>query len=520
MPIKLKKNWFIIAFSIVLFLINVGIARADLVITVKYNDGCYVQGAFVEVWEDMGTNEVCAGWTNIYGKFICPTSSLNEHGCPPKTKYWVQIFKPDDEERWFREAYVDGACYGVADATLPVSCLSMEGKQCDSQTFTCDNTPPQWSNITTNPKNPAVYKSGATYNFSIDWADNVLVDEIIFEIDGVDNYSSKSGYVNNTVGNTYNISFPACPSSGSGGGGGRMPVLCSMDPITSLTEIVKILVDKFLSGGIARAADPCLDARTYSYKWYAKDNSGNQNSTGPLSYRIDITDPIIVTIISPESKTYTSNSVDLTYTVSSPFEISWTGYSLDNKPNITLEGNTILTGLSEGSHNVIVYANTTYAVMNSSQRVYFAVSLPKPDLIIEDIWTSGNSIYYKIKNQGNANAGYSYSNLYVDGYYKKNDYVPLLASLSSSNEYFSYSWFCSGTSDTIKVCADANGNVIESNENNNCLTKTFTCPIQTCTCTAWEPTFTCCSYSKEKWTRICTPRGCQAESKCEGFCFI
>jgi hypothetical protein len=210
----------------------------------------------------------------------------------------------------------------------------------------------------------------------------------------------------------------------------------------------------------------------------------------------------------------------LTFTVSSPFSIDWKGYSLDNKPNITLGGNITLVGLSEGFHNVIVYANTTYAVTNSSKKVYFTVSFPKPDLIIEDIWTYGSTINYRIKNQGNANAGYSYSKLWTDGYYKTNDYVPSISTGYSSNEYFSYTWQCSGTSDTIKVCADANGNVIESNENNNCLTKTFTCPIQTCTCTVWEATFTCCSYSKEKWTRTCNPRGCQAESKCEGYCFV
>jgi hypothetical protein len=24
----------------------------------------------------------------------------------------------------------------------------------------------------------------------------------------------------------------------------------------------------------------------------------------------------------------------------------------------------------------------------------------------------------------------------------------------------------------------------------------------------------------EKWTRTCTPKGCQAESKCQGYCVI
>jgi subtilase family serine protease len=173
-----------------------------------------------------------------------------------------------------------------------------------------------------------------------------------------------------------------------------------------------------------------------------------------------------------------------------------------------------------------MYANTTYGVANSSQMVYFTVSLPKPDLIIEDVWTSGNTINYRIKNQGNANAGSSYSKLYIDDNYKVDDNVPLLASLTSSNEYFPYSWLCSGSSDTIKVCADGNNNVVESNENNNCFTKTVTCPVTTtipCTCTSWVASDTCC-YARtgytQKYIRTCNPRGCQVESKCQGYCVL
>jgi hypothetical protein len=254
-------------------------------------------------------------------------------------------------------------------------------------------------------------------------------------------------------------------------------------------------------------AEYVLALKTWNNKIYAGFGNG-------VVAKDDMLEPLNISVLSPQNTTYTS-SVPLTFITNRP--PSWIGYSLDNNPNVTITGNTTLT-LTEGAHNIIIYAKdslgTTYF------KVYFTVKIPKPDLMIGDIWTSGNTVYYKIRNQGNANAGYSYSDLYVDGYYKTNDYVPLLTSLTSSSEYFSYSWVCSGTSDTIKVCADGKSNVAESNENNNCLTKTFTCPIQTCTCTAWEPTFTCCSYSKEKYTRTCNPRGCQSESKCEGPCFV
>jgi ABC-type transporter Mla MlaB component len=101
----------------------------------------------------------------------------------------------------------------------------------------------------------------------------------------------------------------------------------------------------------------------------------------------------------------------------------------------------------------------------------------QPDLIIEDIWNVGSTIYYRIKNQGTASAGASNSKLWVDGVEKATDNVGTLAAGASSEETFAtYSWICSGASDTIKVCADVGNAVSESNENNNCREETWSCP--------------------------------------------
>ena len=138
----------------------------------------------------------------------------------------------------------------------------------------------------------------------------------------------------------------------------------------------------------------------------------------------------------------------------------------------------------------------------------------KPDLIIEDILTSGSTINYRIKNKGSGSSGSSYSKLWIDDSYKSQDSVSSLATGSSSNEYFTYTWTCSGTSDTIKVCADANSNIAESDENNNCITKIFVCPT-TCTCTPWVLDDTgCCKI------RTCTPKGCALEKSCNKYCVL
>jgi subtilisin family serine protease len=78
-----------------------------------------------------------------------------------------------------------------------------------------------------------------------------------------------------------------------------------------------------------------------------------------------------IMFLSPENQTYYLTSLPLTFTINK--ESSWIGYSLDNKSNITIAGNTILSGLSYSSHNVIVYTNDTLGNMVTSERVYFAV---------------------------------------------------------------------------------------------------------------------------------------------------
>jgi hypothetical protein len=248
-------------------------------------------------------------------------------------------------------------------------------------------------------------------------------------------------------------------------------------------------------------AEYVLALKTWNSKIYAGFGNG-------VVAKDDMLEPLNISVLSPQNITYTS-SVPLTFITNRP--PSWIGYSLDNKPNVTITGNTTLT-LAEGYHNIIIYAKDSLGTTYS--KVYFTVKIPKPDLMIGDIWTLGNTIYYKIKNQGSNNAGYSYSKLYVDGSYYYNDYVSSLIAGSYSNEYFSYGWTCSGTSDTIIVCADGYGYVTESNETNNCLTKTFTCPVS-CTCTPWIwDDDGCCRI------RTCTPKGCSIERSCNRYCIV
>jgi hypothetical protein len=90
---------------------------------------------------------------------------------------------------------------------------------------------------------------------------------------------------------------------------------------------------------------------------------------GPWS-PIDTVPPHI-SILSPTNKTYSTNSLPLTFVLNE--STSWMGYSLDSQMNTTVIGNTSLIDLSEGSHTIKVYANGTTGIMGHSETVYFSV---------------------------------------------------------------------------------------------------------------------------------------------------
>jgi N-acetylneuraminic acid mutarotase len=83
--------------------------------------------------------------------------------------------------------------------------------------------------------------------------------------------------------------------------------------------------------------------------------------------------PPTVSIISPENETYNTANVSLAFTVNKPVE--WMGYSLDGKDNITLTENTLnLTGLTNGIHNIIVYATDPSGNTGTSETFTFTVA--------------------------------------------------------------------------------------------------------------------------------------------------
>jgi len=116
----------------------------------------------------------------------------------------------------------------------------------------------------------------------------------------------------------------------------------------------------------------------------------------------------------------------------------------------------------------------------------------KPDLVVTDVYLVSNQFYYKIKNQGNAVAEPTTTNLYLASIdpvdqritwsLETTNFVDALAPGQESTQRFSnLDWnryqlvepFLGFLTYNFKACADADSAIVESNTNNNCLTVTL-----------------------------------------------
>jgi parallel beta-helix repeat protein len=80
---------------------------------------------------------------------------------------------------------------------------------------------------------------------------------------------------------------------------------------------------------------------------------------------------LYVYITGPENKSYNADSLTLTYTVS--VDDATIKYSLDEKANVTISGNTKISNLINGSHKVTVFAQDSEG-NQASHSVYFTIS--------------------------------------------------------------------------------------------------------------------------------------------------
>jgi hypothetical protein len=79
-----------------------------------------------------------------------------------------------------------------------------------------------------------------------------------------------------------------------------------------------------------------------------------------------------IRVLSPLTQTYNKSSVPLNFTLDR--SVSWMGYSFDGADNVTFTGNSTLSELSGGIHNVTVYARDSLGYVGASETVFFTVA--------------------------------------------------------------------------------------------------------------------------------------------------
>ena len=107
-----------------------------------------------------------------------------------------------------------------------------------------------------------------------------------------------------------------------------------------------------------------------------------------------------------------------------------------------------------------------------------------PDLIVEkdEEWIDENDpaqgyiVNFTVSNQGDENSGANSVSLVIDGVFEPFETCPQLEPGNSFSGTFAGPFYCTGDIDTIEVCVDCEGIVIESNEENNCMINEWTCP--------------------------------------------
>ena len=96
-------------------------------------------------------------------------------------------------------------------------------------------------------------------------------------------------------------------------------------------------------------------------------------SSSPATFSCFRDQPIVVSIISPENKTYELQGIALNFTLNEA--VTKITYNLDGR-NTTINGNVTLSGLEVGEHNLTVFAEDKAGNGGSSETLFFTVEEP------------------------------------------------------------------------------------------------------------------------------------------------
>jgi parallel beta-helix repeat protein len=99
------------------------------------------------------------------------------------------------------------------------------------------------------------------------------------------------------------------------------------------------------------------------------------NPSNISEYLLKTTPPKIA-LLSPVNQVFNESTIPLIFTVDK--QVNWIGYSLDCQDNITVAGNATLSELTNGVHNITVYAEDTFGNEGASETIIFNIDVPEP----------------------------------------------------------------------------------------------------------------------------------------------
>lgn len=236
---------------------------------------------------------------------------------------------------------------------------------------------------------------------------SAVIDDKIYLLGGLSNITSdlddRTNQIYDTSTGTWSLGIPVPNETGYAAAAATSGFMApkriyvmggGFDQVTNTVNVYDPMSDTWVSGaplptnrtGFALAAvNDVLYAVGGGFNFYGFRTMGGWNLTAtneaytPVGYG---TVPPVITVNSPTANTnYSSEDIPLNFAVNK--QVNKISYSLDGSCNITVDGNSTLAKLSNGLHNVTVYAQDALGNIGLSDTVNFSVdvlSLDKPVL--------------------------------------------------------------------------------------------------------------------------------------------
>ena len=259
--------------------------------------------------------------------------------------YLDSVWKVNTSDNFYNATGLNGSTsYTITVHTKDTS-WNVNNTDVNDSAMTSDVIVPNITNLTEGPSDPVTYSSGAIYEFNATVVDNMAVDTVLIEFNGI-NYT-----VLNASASVYNFTISD------------------------------------------------LAVGTYNYKWFANDTSNNWNTTASYSFTINKTYANVSLLL---------NGTSANITISEGEIVNITGLLVSGQSSIELYNNgaSINTGTSPlinfttfstaGTYNLtVMYAETENYTANSETHYVLVQSSPS------SLSSSGSSNNNNNDNRGN-----------------------------------------------------------------------------------------------------------------------